>query len=122
MHILRLLHRHPDAPHTLRRGRHQHLAAHAVNPEYAAAGEPAAASPIIHIHLRSEATSSASISASAKPLNPAIAALRDAPSFDIAWELVEAHPNIRLAITAALSHKECEFAVEVTEAAVAKRK
>ncbi|KAH8988171.1 serine palmitoyltransferase [Lactarius hatsudake] len=107
-----------------------------------------AASPIIHIHLRSAATLSASTSASVKPPDPAIPAPRDAPSFDIAseerllqdivdealaqgvWitrarrlrgqELVEARPSIRLAVTAALSRKECERAAGVIKAAVVK--
>ena len=35
-------------------------------------------------------------------------------------ELVEARPSIRLAITAALSRKECERAAGVIKAAVAK--
>jgi len=103
-----------------------------------------AASPIIHIHLRSAAT----LSPSAKPPNPATPAPRDAPSFDIAgeerllqdivdealaqgvWitrarrlrgqELVEARPSIRLAVTAALSRKECERAAGVIKAAAVK--
>ncbi|KAH8988180.1 serine palmitoyltransferase [Lactarius hatsudake] len=106
------------------------------------------ASPIIHIHLRSTPTLSASTSVSAKPPNPATPAPRDAPSFDIAgeerllqdivdealaqgvWttrarrlrgqELVEARPSIRLAVTAALSRKECERAASVIEASVMK--
>ena len=101
-----------------------------------------AASPIIHIQLRS-----ATLSASAKPENPATPAPRDVASFDIAgeerqlqdivdealaqcmWttrarrlrgqELVEARPSIRLAVTAALSRKECERAARVIKAAVA---
>jgi len=88
------------------------------------------------------------LSPSAKPPNPATPAPRDAPSFDIAgeehllqdivdealaqgvWitracrlrgqELVEARPSIRLAVTAALSRKECERAAGVIKAAVAK--
>ncbi len=103
-----------------------------------------AASPIIHIHLRSAAT----LSPSAKPPNPATPAPRDAPSFDIAgeerllqdivdealaqgvWitrarrlrgqELIEARPSIRLAVTAALSRKECERAAGVIKAAAVK--
>ncbi|KAH9018643.1 serine palmitoyltransferase [Lactarius pseudohatsudake] len=95
-------------------------------------------SPIIHIYLRSAATLSASTSASAKPLNPATPEPRDAPSsreiVDEAlaqgvWttrarlrgkELVEARPSIRLAVTAALSRKECERAAGVIKAAVVK--
>jgi serine palmitoyltransferase len=105
-----------------------------------------AASPIIHIHLRT-ATPSLSIAAPKAP-NPATAASRDAPSFDIAgeerlsqdivdevlaqgvWitrarrlrgqELVESRPSIRLAVTAALSRKECERAAGVIKAAVTK--
>ncbi|KAI9438101.1 serine palmitoyltransferase [Lactarius indigo] len=100
-----------------------------------------AASPIIHIHLRSAATLSASTPAPVKPPNPATPALRDAPSFDIAgeeyllhdirdetlahdvWitrtrrlrgqELVEARPSTRLTVTAALSRKVCERVVGV---------
>ncbi|KAH8988182.1 serine palmitoyltransferase [Lactarius hatsudake] len=107
-----------------------------------------AASPIIHIHLRSAPTLSVSTSVSAKPPNPANPAPRDAPSFDIAseerllqdivdealaqgvWttrarrlrgqELVEARPSIRLAVTTALSRKECERAASVIKAAVVK--
>ncbi|KAH9037396.1 hypothetical protein EDB83DRAFT_1749946 [Lactarius deliciosus] len=45
-----------------------------------------AASPIIHIRLRSAETPSASASVSVKPPNPATPAPRDAPSFDIAGE------------------------------------
>jgi len=102
-----------------------------------------AASPIIHIQLRSTTPS-----ASAKPANPATPAARDVLSFDIAgeerllqdvvdealaqgvWvtrarrlrgqELVEVRPSIRLAVTAALSRKECERAAGVIKAAVAK--
>ena len=105
-----------------------------------------AASPIIHIHLRT-ATPSLSVPAPKAP-NPATAASQDAPSFDIpgeerllqdivdevlvqgvwitrAWrlrgqELVESRPNIRLAVTAALSRKECERAAGVIKAAVTK--
>ncbi|KAH9029591.1 hypothetical protein EDB85DRAFT_1965833, partial [Lactarius pseudohatsudake] len=69
------------------------------------------------------------------PPNPATPAPRDAPSFDIAGEerllqdiveealaqeLVEARPSIRLAVTAALSRKECERAASVIKAAVVK--
>ena len=104
-----------------------------------------AASPIIHIHLRSVMPP---VSASAKAPNPATPAPREAPSFDIAdeerllqdivdevlaqgvWitrarrlrgqELVETRPSIRLAVTAALSRKECERAAGVIKAAVTK--
>jgi serine palmitoyltransferase len=104
-----------------------------------------AASPIIHIHLRSATPSSA---ATLKPPNPTTPAPREAPSFDIAseertlqdivdevlaqgvWitrarrlreqELVEARPSIRLAVTSALSRKECERAAGVIKAAVTK--
>ncbi len=107
-----------------------------------------AASLIIHIHIHLRSTATPSASASAKPLNPATPAPRDAPSFDIAgeerllqdivdealargvWimrarrlrgkELVVARPSIRLAVTAALSRKECERATGVIKAAVAK--
>ncbi len=99
---------------------------------------------IIHIHLRSAAT----LSPSAKSPNPATPAPRDALSFNIAGEerllqdivdearaqgvcitrarqlrgqeLIEARPNIRLAVTAALSRKECERAAVVIKAAAAK--
>jgi serine palmitoyltransferase len=104
-----------------------------------------AASPIIHIQLRS---ATPSLLRSAKSPNPATPASRDAPSFDIAgeerllqdivdevlaqgvWitrarrlrgqELVESRPSIRLAVTAALSRKECERAAGVIKAAVTK--
>ncbi|KAH9009366.1 serine palmitoyltransferase [Lactarius deliciosus] len=106
------------------------------------------ASPIVHIYLRSAPTLSAPTSVSAKPPNHATPAPRDAPSFDITgeerllqdivdealaqgvWttrarrlrgqELVEARPSIRLAVTAALSRKECERAASVIKAAVVK--
>ncbi|KAH9164367.1 serine palmitoyltransferase [Lactarius sanguifluus] len=108
-----------------------------------------AASPIIHIHLRSAVAVSASTSAYVKPPDPAIPAPRDAPSFDIAsegrllqdivdealaqgvwitrvWrlrgqELAEAPPSIRFAVTAALSRKECERAAAVVKVLI-KRK
>ena len=104
-----------------------------------------AASPIIHIHLRSPAQLS---SATLKAPNPATPAPREPPSFDIAgeervlqdivdevlaqgvWntrarrlrgqELVELRPSIRLAVTAALSRKECERAAAVIKAAATK--
>ncbi|KAH9027011.1 hypothetical protein EDB85DRAFT_152279 [Lactarius pseudohatsudake] len=104
-----------------------------------------AASPIIHIHLRSSAPAAP---VSAKPSNPTTPAPREAPSFDIVgeerllqdivdealaqgvWttrarrlrgqELVEARQSIRLAVTAALSGKECERAARVIKAVVAK--
>ena len=104
-----------------------------------------AASPIIHIHLRSAAPS---LSTTLKVPNPATPAPRALPSFDIAgeermlqdivdevltqgvWvtlarrlcgqELVEVRPNIHLAVTAALSRKECECAAAVIKAAVTK--
>jgi len=104
-----------------------------------------AASPIIHIHLRS---GTSSLPATAKASNPAIPAPRDAPSFDIAgeervlqdiveevlaqgvWitrarrlrgqELIETRPSIRLAVTSALSRKECERAAGVIKSAVTK--
>lgn len=87
-------------------------------------------------------------SASAKPSNPASPAPRDAPTFDIAaeerllqdivdealaqgvWitrarrlrsqEIVEPRPSIRIAVTAALSRKECERAAGVVKAAAVK--
>ncbi|KAH9052200.1 serine palmitoyltransferase [Lactarius vividus] len=104
-----------------------------------------AASPIIHIQLRSSAPA---VPIPAKPSNPATPAPREAPSFDIegeerllqdivdealaqgVWttrarrlrgqELVEARPSIRLAVTAGLSRKECERAAGVIKAAVVK--
>lgn len=108
------------------------------------------ASPIIHIHVRTpSATHLFPIAAtSAKPSNPASAAPRDAPSFDIVveerllqdivdealaqgvWvtrarrlrgqEVVEARPSIRLAVSAALTRKECERAAGVVKAAAVK--
>ena len=92
------------------------------------------ASQIIHIQLRSAMPSA---SASVKPVNPATLAPRDGVSFDIAgnervlqdivaevlaqgvW-ITRARPSIRLAVTAALSRKECERAAGVIKAAVAK--
>ena len=104
-----------------------------------------AASPIIHIHLRFSAQSSA---VTLKAPNPSTPAPREPPSLDIAgeervlqdiveevlaqgvWitrarrlrgqELVEVRPSIRLAVTAALSRKECERAAAVIKAAVMK--
>ncbi|KAH8986390.1 pyridoxal phosphate-dependent transferase [Lactarius hatsudake] len=163
-HVLRLFRRGTCAPRGLRLGGHQHLAKQpsilstlqenvrairAVLDQVEAITIPShPASPIIHIHLRSTPTLSASTSVSAKPPNPATPAPRDAPSFDIAgeerllqdivdealaqgvWttrarrlrgqELVEARPSIRLAVTAALSRKECERAASVIEASVMK--
>jgi len=112
------------------------------------------ASPIIHIHVRTPSAThllpiaAATTSASAKPSNPASAAPRDAPSFDIAveerllqdivdealaqgvWitrarrlrgqEAIEPRPSIRLAVSAALTRKECERAAGVVKAAVVK--
>ncbi|KAH9032102.1 serine palmitoyltransferase [Lactarius hengduanensis] len=105
-------------------------------------------SPIIHIHLRSAATISASTSASTKPPNPVTFAPPEAPSFVITGEerllrdivveafaqdvwitrarrlhgqgLVEARPSIRLAVTSALSRRECRRAAGVIKAAVVK--
>ena len=104
-----------------------------------------AASLIIHIHLRSPAHSSA---VTLKAPNTSTPAPREPPSFDIAdeervlqdiveevlaqavWitrarrlrgqELIEVRPSIRLAVTAALSRKECERASAVIKAAVTK--
>jgi serine palmitoyltransferase len=87
-------------------------------------------------------------SAPAKPSNPASPVPRDAPTFDIAteerllqdivdealaqgvWitrarrlrnqEIVEPRPSIRLAVTAALSRKECERAAGIVKAAAVK--
>ena len=95
-----------------------------------------AASPIIHIYLRMQAPTLAAT------------ATKSTPSFDIAveerllqdvvdealaqgvWvtrarrlrgqEIVEARPSIRLAVTAALSRKECERAAGVVKAAAVK--
>jgi serine palmitoyltransferase len=120
------------------------------------------ASPIIHLHVRTPpathllplpppsiaATASAASAAAAKPSNPASAAPRDAPVFDIpteerllqdivdealaqgVWitrarrlrgqEAIEPRPSIRLAVTAALSRKECERAAGVVKAAAVK--
>ncbi|KAH9972637.1 serine palmitoyltransferase [Lactifluus volemus] len=107
-------------------------------------------SPIIHIYVRSSPPSASAThllphSIAAKPSNPAG---RDPPSFDIAteerllqdivdealaqgvWitrarrlrgqEVIEARPSIRLAVTAALSRKECERAAGVIKAAALK--
>ena len=101
------------------------------------------ASPITHIYLRT-ATPSLSVAAP----NPATAASRDAPSFDIpgeehvlqdvvdevlaqgvlitrarrlrGQELLESRPSIRLAVTAVLSCKECKRAAGLIKAAVTK--
>jgi serine palmitoyltransferase len=118
------------------------------------------ASPIIHIYIRTAPSPSAhllpvlppaatsSVSALAKASNPASAAPRDPPTFDIAveerllqdivdealvqgvWitrarrlrgqEAVEPRPSIRLAVSAALSRKECERAAGVVKAAAVK--
>jgi serine palmitoyltransferase len=102
-------------------------------------------SPIIHIYVRSLPPSASAPHLAVKPSNPAG---RDAPSFDIAteerllqdivdealaqgvWitrarrlrgqEVFEARPSIRLAVTAALSRKECERAAGVIKAAAVK--
>jgi serine palmitoyltransferase len=104
-----------------------------------------AASPIIHIHLRSATPMS---SATLKAPNPMTPAPREPPSFDIAgeervlqdivdevlsqgvWitrerrlrgqELVEVRPSIRLAVTAALSRREYERGAGVIKATVTK--
>jgi serine palmitoyltransferase len=112
------------------------------------------ASPIIHIHVRTPSAThllpnaATATSASAKPSNPASAAPRDAPSFDVAveerllqdivdealaqgvWitrarrlrgqETVESRPSIRLAVSAALTRKECDRAAGVVKVAVVK--
>jgi serine palmitoyltransferase len=98
--------------------------------------------PATHLHPLSNVVSPA------KPSNPASAGGRDAPAFDVAteerllqdivdealaqgvWvtrarrlrgqEVVEARPSIRLAVTAALSRKECERAANVVKAAAVK--
>jgi serine palmitoyltransferase len=69
-----------------------------------------AASPNIHIHLRSATPSSA---ATLKVQNPRTSAPSDPPL--CGHELVEARPSIRLAVTAA---KECERTAGVIKAAV----
>ena len=102
-----------------------------------------AASPIIHIYMRSPSASPTHL----LPTSPAKAG-RDAQSFDIVteerllqdivdevlaqgvWitrsrrlrgqEVFEARPSIRLAVTAALSRKECERAAGVIKAAAMK--
>ncbi len=107
-----------------------------------------AASPIIHIHLRSTSPTTLSPASAAKLPNPATPSSRDGQSFDIVaeerilqdivdevlaqgvWitrarrlrgqELVECRPSIRLAVTSALSRKECERAAGVIKAAAAK--
>ncbi|KAH9029598.1 hypothetical protein EDB85DRAFT_2275996 [Lactarius pseudohatsudake] len=107
-----------------------------------------AASPIIHIYLRSAAMLSAPTCASAEPPEPATPAPRGASSSGIpgkerllqgivgwalvqgVWttqarrlrgqELVEARPSIWLAVTAAFSRKECERAAGVIKATVVK--
>ncbi|KAI0251514.1 serine palmitoyltransferase [Lactifluus subvellereus] len=108
------------------------------------------ASPIIHIYVRAPSTSATHLlpTAPAKQSNSASPAGRDAQSFDIVteerllqdivdealaqgvWitrarrlrgqEVVEARPSIRLAVTAALSRKECERAAGVIKAAAVK--
>ena len=102
-------------------------------------------SPIIHIHLRSPAQSSA---VTLKAPNSSTSAPREPPSFDVTgeervlqdiveevlaqgvWitrarrlrgqELVEVRPSISLAVTAALSCKECERAAAIIKTAVMK--
>ncbi|KAH9955402.1 serine palmitoyltransferase [Russula dissimulans] len=101
--------------------------------------------PAVHLH---PLASLSSATATAKPSNPASHVPRDAPAFDIAaeerllqdivdealaqgvWitrarrlrgqEVIEARPSIRLAVTAALSRKECERAAGVVKAAAVK--
>jgi serine palmitoyltransferase len=98
-----------------------------------------AASPIIHIHVRNQPPTVAAAAKSAypTPLSFDIAAeeqlLQDIVDEAIAqgvWitrarrlrgqEVVEARPSIRLAVTAALSRKECERAAGVVKAAAVK--
>ncbi|KAH9164377.1 serine palmitoyltransferase [Lactarius sanguifluus] len=107
-----------------------------------------AASPIIHIYLWSAAMLSAPAFASAEPPDPATPAPRGASSSGIPgkerlqqgivggalaqgiWtdqarrlrgkELIEARPSIWLAVTAALSRKECERDAGVIKATVVK--
>ncbi|KAH9164380.1 pyridoxal phosphate-dependent transferase [Lactarius sanguifluus] len=86
-----------------------------------------AASPIIHIHLRSAATLSASTSVRGAPTQDIVdEALAQGVSITRArrlrgQELVEARPSIRFAVTRpALSRKECERAASVIKAAVVK--
>ena len=99
-------------------------------------------------HLHPLTLSAPVTTVAAKPSNPASPEPRDAPTFDIAveerllqdivdealaqgvWitrarrlrgqEVVEARPSIRLAVTAALSRKECERAAGVVKAAAVK--
>jgi len=101
--------------------------------------------PATHLH---PLALTGSTPATTKPSNPASPVPRDAPAFDIAveerllqdivddaltqgvWitrarrlrgqEAVEARPSIRLAVTAALSRKECERAAGVVKAAAVK--
>ena len=101
-----------------------------------------AASPIIHIHVRTQPPAAATAGSKSSSSNSA------PPSFDIAveerllqdivdealaqgvWitrarrlrgqEVVEARPSIRLAVTSALSRKECERAAGVIKTAAVK--
>ena len=103
-----------------------------------------AASPIIHIHVRSQAPAAAT----AGPKSSSSSSNSAPPAFDIAveerllqdivdealaqgvWitrarrlrgqEVVEARPSIRLAVTSALSRKECERAAGVIKTAAVK--
>jgi hypothetical protein len=111
---------------------------------YRCAHDPLARSLADHPHT---ATPSLTVAAAKAP-NPAIMTFRDAPLFDITGEerflqdimdevlaqgvwiararrlrgqqLVESWPSIRLAVTAALSRKECERAAVVVKATVTK--
>ena len=101
-----------------------------------------AASPIIHIHVRTQSPTAATAGSKSSSSNSA------PPTFDIAteerllqdivdealaqgvWitrarrlrgqEVVEARPSIRLAVTSALSRKECERAAGVIKTAAVK--
>lgn len=96
-----------------------------------------AASPIIHIYVRTHTVPAATKSANPSPLSFDIAAeerlLQDIVDEALAqgvWitrarrlrgqEIFEARPSIRLAVTAALSRKECERAAGVVKAAAVK--
>jgi serine palmitoyltransferase len=101
-----------------------------------------AASPIIHIYVRAQAPAATAVAGSKSSSNSAPLAfdialeerlLQDVVDEALAqgvWitrarrlrgqEIVEARPSIRLAVTAALSRKECERAAGVVKAAAVK--
>ncbi|KAI0062481.1 serine palmitoyltransferase [Artomyces pyxidatus] len=107
------------------------------------------ASPIIHIYVRYASPNTLQLpTSSGKPSNPSSVQPRDPPVFDIeaeehllqdvvdealaqgVWvtrarrlrgqELLEARPSLRLAVSAALTKKECEKAANVVKAAAVK--